>query len=279
MPGGLPCGYDPQLGRFAQADSIIPLQTQGTQAWDRYAYVNNNPLRYTDPSGHDVGCGGREASDCGNRDWQRDKIAAMHEYLKLQVINGSLNDLDALARLTIYAASFSPSDANNFVEDIGVVLTGHTNENAVVNELLIQANKMLGSQFNVKYDRRYESIKKNGELMQSGYAEIFQDPGEYGGNQAHHYWYYVQIGYENGFFAGLIGNAAHETILGNRNGMSYQDFALGVNGIVLGKSLNKGWIRPSEVGNHILRSLSPGSYSSSAWESPFYPKNYPVHQR
>jgi hypothetical protein len=43
---------DPALGRFAQADSIIPLQTQGVQAWDRYAYVNNNPLRYTDPSGH-----------------------------------------------------------------------------------------------------------------------------------------------------------------------------------------------------------------------------------
>lgn len=43
--------YDPQLGRFMQADTIIPLQVQGTQAFDRYAYVNNNPLRYTDPSG------------------------------------------------------------------------------------------------------------------------------------------------------------------------------------------------------------------------------------
>jgi RHS repeat-associated protein len=43
--------YDPALGRFAQADSIIP-QGQGVQAWDRYAFVNNNPVRYTDPSGH-----------------------------------------------------------------------------------------------------------------------------------------------------------------------------------------------------------------------------------
>jgi RHS repeat-associated protein len=47
--------YDPQLGRFMQADTIVPLQVQGTQAFDRYAYVNNNPLRYTDPSGHCVG--------------------------------------------------------------------------------------------------------------------------------------------------------------------------------------------------------------------------------
>ena len=41
--------YDPALGRFAQADSIIP---DGIQGLDRYAYTNNNPIRYTDPSGH-----------------------------------------------------------------------------------------------------------------------------------------------------------------------------------------------------------------------------------
>jgi RHS repeat-associated protein len=44
--------YDPVLSRFAQADSIIPEQTQGVQAWDRYAYTNNNPVRHTDPTGH-----------------------------------------------------------------------------------------------------------------------------------------------------------------------------------------------------------------------------------
>ncbi|MBK9210306.1 MAG: RHS repeat-associated core domain-containing protein [Anaerolineales bacterium] len=43
--------YDPVLGRFAQADSIIP-QNQGVQAWDRYAYVNNSPVNATDPTGH-----------------------------------------------------------------------------------------------------------------------------------------------------------------------------------------------------------------------------------
>ena len=41
--------YDPSIGRFAQADSIVP---GGVQGYDRYAYVKNNPLRYTDPTGH-----------------------------------------------------------------------------------------------------------------------------------------------------------------------------------------------------------------------------------
>ncbi len=35
-------------------------------AWDRYAYVENNPLRYTDPSGHMQSCGiGESGRECG----------------------------------------------------------------------------------------------------------------------------------------------------------------------------------------------------------------------
>jgi len=47
--------YDPALGRFAQADSLIP-GAGNPQAWDRYAYANNNPVKYVDPSGHYVAC-------------------------------------------------------------------------------------------------------------------------------------------------------------------------------------------------------------------------------
>lgn len=43
------------LNHFTQPDSIVPDQIQGVQAWDRYAYTNNNPMRYTDPSGHCIG--------------------------------------------------------------------------------------------------------------------------------------------------------------------------------------------------------------------------------
>jgi RHS repeat-associated protein len=45
--------YDPALGRFIQADTIIP-GPGDSKSYDRYSYVNNNPVRYTDPSGHGV---------------------------------------------------------------------------------------------------------------------------------------------------------------------------------------------------------------------------------
>ena len=42
---------DPQLGRFTQADTIV-LEPGNPQSLNRYAYVNGNPLKYTDPSGN-----------------------------------------------------------------------------------------------------------------------------------------------------------------------------------------------------------------------------------
>ncbi len=41
--------YDPALGRFTRADTFVP---GGVQGYDRFAYTSNNPVRYTDPSGH-----------------------------------------------------------------------------------------------------------------------------------------------------------------------------------------------------------------------------------
>ena len=43
--------YDAALGRFISADTLVP-QAGNPQDLNRYAYVRNNPLRYTDPSGH-----------------------------------------------------------------------------------------------------------------------------------------------------------------------------------------------------------------------------------
>jgi len=43
--------YDPKLGRFLSADPFVQFPTS-TQGYNRYSYVGNNPLSFTDPSGY-----------------------------------------------------------------------------------------------------------------------------------------------------------------------------------------------------------------------------------
>ncbi len=53
--------YDSSLGRFAQADTIVPA---GVQGYDRYGYTGNNPINYNDPSGR-VRCDDEEGNCSG----------------------------------------------------------------------------------------------------------------------------------------------------------------------------------------------------------------------
>ncbi len=43
--------YDPTIGRFLNPDTIIP-EVYNPQVYNRYSYVYNNPLLYSDPTGH-----------------------------------------------------------------------------------------------------------------------------------------------------------------------------------------------------------------------------------
>jgi len=45
--------YSPYLNRFIQPDTLIP-DANNPQAWNRFSYVFNNPVRYNDPTGHCV---------------------------------------------------------------------------------------------------------------------------------------------------------------------------------------------------------------------------------
>ncbi len=88
--------YDPALSRFAQADSIVPA---GVQGLDRYAYVNNNPLRYTDPTGHI--CQGQALVD-GERCAIKATPASVLAMFGVILTNGTANwdTRDALAALS-----------------------------------------------------------------------------------------------------------------------------------------------------------------------------------
>jgi hypothetical protein len=57
--------YVPYINRFLSADSIIPDQTN-PQSFNRYTYSYNNPIKYTDPTGHYVTDESDATYDCTN---------------------------------------------------------------------------------------------------------------------------------------------------------------------------------------------------------------------
>ena len=138
--------YDPRLGRFIQPDSVVPEAKQGIQAWDRYAYVNNNPVKYTDPSGHSVDCALGE-EDCkageyveppapGISQEQHERLIAIRDeakYLSALMKAGKISDVEALALLMDFAAPMYGDDVDSFLTDLGIV-AGGLNRTTVINE-------------------------------------------------------------------------------------------------------------------------------------------------
>ncbi len=87
--------YDPLTGHFTQADSIIP-EPGKASAFDRYAYVLNNPIRYSDPSGHGIDSGigdsGYNRSDDLKR-WKDYSLKKNKSYNRNRETNTGYKDL------------------------------------------------------------------------------------------------------------------------------------------------------------------------------------------
>ncbi|HKZ54828.1 MAG TPA: RHS repeat-associated core domain-containing protein, partial [Anaerolineales bacterium] len=260
--------YDSYLGRWIQPDSIVP-DSGYPLDWDRHGYVRNNPVRLDDPSGHGVDCGFGEPECKAGRLDPRSLILERNRWLVKQVKSGRMNDLEAFASLAEYAASLTPGCAECFVEDLGSVITGHSSGHGARDELLVQAGLK-------RYDP-YHERGRDRQLDQSGFDPIFQDPivQPNGNPQPHHYWFYVQVGFESGRALGYLGNLAHETFLARGfAGNSSQDLYLGYEGAELGVLLAAGTVNPSEVGDYIRRTLSPGSETAKYWTN--YDRSYPT---
>jgi len=248
--------YDSTIGRFVQADSLIP-SPGNSQAWDRYAYSANNSIRYNDPSGHRV-CDETDIhGECmSESDEIKSAILEQNNRLARLVEKGKIDGVEAFAQLVEYADSLTPGCTKCLIQNVGAVLTGHSNGNYWRSELRRQ------------YEQYYEDADS---LGQGGYDPSFQDPaygfeeGAFGsggdaGNQAHHFWFYVQVGYESGTTLGNLGVIAHEAIIFNDpRGISYQDLFLGYEGVQLGSLMASGVVNASEVGNYIRQTLSQGS--------------------
>jgi len=263
--------YDPTLGRFISADTVVP-EPGNPQSLNRYAYVRNNPLKYTDPSGHFTTC--NENGQCVDNGYSVDNpafISCEADERRYQLLlynnalaqwarNGWITDLDAFVQLANAAASMIPENIAGdrvqiFTYDLAAVLTEYVD------------------------DRQYYDQAIH--LGQSGFDTIFQDPGA-GGEQPHHFWFYVYSVFAyNSRFIATAGNLTHETFLTADTlsfkelvGRSYQDFALGQEGVNLGVNLRNGKLGIGEVGSYIQANLSPNGSVTARWQGNFNRKFY-----
>jgi hypothetical protein len=84
------------LGRFVQADSIVP-QPYNPQDYDRYSYVRNNPLKYFDPSGHF--CYDSDKNEFSDGDCFDDMQQELLDYFLKQLDSGDYTDLALMENL------------------------------------------------------------------------------------------------------------------------------------------------------------------------------------
>ncbi len=116
--------YSPKLGRFLSADTIVS-SFANPQNLNRYSYGLNNPLRYTDPSGHSVECAlGEQYCEAGTLNVQR---RAIDRYLDIRYRDRELGRTTLWEGLTdedrsiLSEANWSSGDFNaeEGVTDVG----------------------------------------------------------------------------------------------------------------------------------------------------------------
>ena len=268
--------YDPALGRFIQPDTIVP-EPGNPQALNRYSYCLNNPVKYTDPSGHyylqeDVGDPVYYARSLGRvsatfespyaSELRKQALQTTATILDAQVTNhleeviagnsaenAGPTAAQAMLAVVRQGARLSRNQTNVFHDDVTAVLCGQ--EYTRDNLRAMQPN----------WDQGPYEVRIEGSLGLKGWL---RDPAP-DNPQVRHFWTYVEAGYEFGLMIGQTGNLYHELgepILGmsrihaktgtyawsefSASGSSFQDYFLGFYGNLLGNMLRHG-MKPNNV--------------------------------
>jgi len=222
--------YDPELGRFIQPDTIVP-DPNNPQAWDRYSYTFNNPVRYTDPSGHDPAGNCYDKGYCKvdpdadiirqdilfseifkgsgsndtwtNSDWNyyhkyRDDLwAHPNKWINPDTEKGW--DLFALHASRL-ASHYSADQKADFVKDFALVFGGVPYSNGVISGTVASRHGP------AVYHGTFNSFLNEGNAgLDQQYLDIHPDS-----NQSHHYAGIFFTAYFYGIGSAQLGNLARD---------------------------------------------------------------------
>ena len=264
------------LGRFVSADTLVP-NPGNPQDLNRYAYVRNNPLRYTDPSGHWIFEDAPDdplvyhGSDIGTlaRSWrpsspnhviesaERQEVLEQYAGRLYDRLGGNKDRVNAVefgAQLAEYRASFG--EPGSFVDDISRIILG--------------GKGGWDTLFYAPFHRDHLP------LGDRGFTVYYRD----GSNQLNHAWYGVHIAHTVGHeLAARIQAGIHEAprlpiagggrlaipgpggeiVIAPGGGASQADYNLTLSGGKLGVGIRNGTISIEEVGTWIRANWGPWS--------------------
>ncbi len=258
--------YDAVLGRFVQADTIVP-EPGNPQALNRYSYALSNPLKYTDPSGHAVFVDTEAevvVDRASGRLRPRNGLARAQRSVLRDL--GRVNDLEGQATISDLTASVYP-EWGEFLPEMGEAFVGTrtTGPTALAAAALAGGCAGLG--------REPRDCPSNEYYFgDTGFHRDFRDTH----NQPYHVWGYIAQtatpgtpgDYGAGVIVGIAGNVFHEMVqsaLGDSPlglfeqgwGTSWQDYALSVAGMEIGASITSQAITPAELGDVMRYRLGP----------------------
>jgi RHS repeat-associated protein len=245
--------YDPSLGRFVQADTIVPTSTQGTQAWDRYAYANNNPIRNVDPSGHRACDDYDEQGNCIT-----DSLGRLLNFVygtilnKKGVVKNKYSAFGAMNLIVKKAAYIYGSNWEDFLSATSYVFLG-----------VYDSSPFTMLEAHIGGSDGFHGITFSSGSGDSGFHPDFQQGGD---NQVRHFWaaFATAASGRSGIYAAYIGNFYHDVVedwMGHAD-TTVSDYTLSLVAIEIAAEVSSGNIAsPSDlpsVFDSLLGVNSPG---------------------
>jgi RHS repeat-associated protein len=188
--------YDPSLGRFISADTIVP--GVGSQAQNRYMYVGGNPLKYVDPTGHVT--------------VDPERAQQLLDYA-LGLIDQDLTQAERFELFMQYAVTLYYDDDGNFdtdqfMVDVTAILHGHEYDTEGGYRFYTKRQDCSSKFFIGNHQEDgWKFFHADGEPTSEGWDKKYDDESY---AQVYHFWFYVACAYFDGEGIAYAGNFKHD---------------------------------------------------------------------